>query len=410
MKTFDDIKQDMKREKNERFKNTTSTTHDCMIQECETIKQRKLSSFEPNFQVFIKDISKKYLCPYTIQDSKTQSQLYFRFKCKFAGKNKYSTNCQSFIYFKGKNDVISFSNANWNHNHSLDPYFIKSKVNTLTSIQKKEIKSLRNDGHSAGFCRRKLDLSILPNFLYESSRKVLSEKFENQIQNFIEHSIQYQDLFLIKNFWTENLFQGSVFISKRFINSPFSNDIILVDDTCCTNKFNFPIIVAVGIDENRISQLIAFGLINGKKTDDFDLFFNELAQHFSIRVFVCDRLKSQTKSIRNSQIVYCKLHIRRNILTHFNTTVLNSYDRLMNGEICKNDFLQVLDSISPKTIEGIMHLKYLKKDIDCYAPESLKNLILRDIRTTNSVESLFGRFKTLTDHQIILRIMYLLFL
>ena len=49
---------------------------------------------------------------------------------------------------------------------------------------------------------------------------------------------------------------------------------MIVDDTSCTNKFGFPIIAAIAFDENKASQLIALGVIQGKSIDDFDQFFS----------------------------------------------------------------------------------------------------------------------------------------
>lgn len=90
---------------------------------------------------------------------------------------------------------------------------------------------------------------------------------------------------------------GSTFISKRFVRCSFANDIVFVDDTSCTNKLWFPIIAAITFDENKASQLIALGLIQGKSIDDFDQFFCELSKKFSIKVFICNKLRAQTKSI-----------------------------------------------------------------------------------------------------------------
>lgn len=148
---------------------------------------------------------------------------------------------------------------------------------------------------------------------------------------------------------------GSTFILKRFVGCSFTNDIVVVDDTSCTSKFWFPIIGAIAFDDNKASELIAFELIQGKSIDDFIQFFCKLPKKFSIRVFVCDRLRARRKSILKyfkSHIFYYRLHIRRNITPNCN---------------------------------------------DGYAPEELIKLRLRSIRTSNGTES----YKTFTNHDIL---------
>ena len=63
--------------------------------------------------------------------------------------------------------------------------------------------------------------------------------------------------------------------------------------------------------------------------------------------------------------------------------------------------MNLLTAFKATSIEGQKHLKYLITDIDSYAPEELIKLRLRDIRTSSDVESFFGSYKNLTDHDIL---------
>ncbi len=85
-------------------------------------------------------------------------------------------------------------------------------------------------------------------------------------------------------------------------------------------------------DPNGRIQLVAFGYISGKDTDayvEFLTMFKELA--YSERkksminepignIIVCDRSKAQTKAVKRifteSKIIYCKVHILRNIRSY----------------------------------------------------------------------------------------------
>lgn len=97
-----------------------------------------------SFGQYIKDLAKANGCPFIVKDSKTKSQLYFKFVCKLSGtRNKYSLNSPSYIYFKERGSVISFERSCWYHNHCLDEFFINSQFNLL-----------RSEGLSSGYVRR----------------------------------------------------------------------------------------------------------------------------------------------------------------------------------------------------------------------------------------------------------------
>ena len=126
-------------------------------------------------------------------------------------------------------------------------------------------------------------------------------------------------------------------------------------------QIKYPIIVAIGLDENRISQLIGFGIIPRKSSDNFYLFFEQLSQKYSVRVFVCDRLRAQAKSIKkyfNSHLLYCKIHIRRNIISYLNSDLLESFNKLLIHVISKDEFLNILKKVKTETVEGQKQLKY----------------------------------------------------
>lgn len=65
---------------------------------------------------------------------------------------------------------------------------------------KTEISDLRIDGHSSGFVCRKLNLDVLPNFLYEASRSAFQEKYKHKIQNLIGNSEQQYKIVFLKAF------------------------------------------------------------------------------------------------------------------------------------------------------------------------------------------------------------------
>jgi hypothetical protein len=76
-----------------------------------------------------------------------------------------------------------------------------------------------------------------------------------------------------------------------------------MDDTSCTNRYGFPILVILGIDEYKVSQLIAFALIRDRTKEQIVDFLRWVRRHLSHvdegvpeqthRAFVVDRHESQ---------------------------------------------------------------------------------------------------------------------
>lgn len=51
------------------------------------------------------------------------------------------------------------------------------------------------------------------------------------------------------------------FFHQLFLDIVFFSEVLIINDTSGTNVFDLPLLLVVGIDENSLTQLIAFGLI-----------------------------------------------------------------------------------------------------------------------------------------------------
>jgi hypothetical protein len=52
-----------------------------------------------------------------------------------------------------------------------------------------------------------------------------------------------------------------------------------MDDTSCTNRYGFPILVILGTDEHKLSPLVAFALIHNRTIDAFVDFLSWVKQY-----------------------------------------------------------------------------------------------------------------------------------
>ena len=117
MKSMDDIIKDLEADDllvQQEITTEENITPEEIIQTCESIFQKDINTFKPSFGQYINDLAKANGCPFIFKDSKTKSQLYFKFVCKLSGtSNKYSNNCPSYICFKGRGSAISFERSCW---------------------------------------------------------------------------------------------------------------------------------------------------------------------------------------------------------------------------------------------------------------------------------------------------------
>lgn len=229
----------------------------------------------------------------------------------------------------------------------------------------------------------------------------------NEIELFIQNCENIKDIFHIVNHWkTEQLtnvtkYNGSTFISKRFYDLNIATDIVFMDDTCCVNYFDFPLICITFEDFNGVRQLLAFGFLPSKEEKDFNSFLYDIKNYISkpIRVFIVDRLKSQAKSIKNifinAEIVYCRVHLERNIRTTFGhySKIGSLIHQLFNGKITNEIYLNNLDELIDQIKKHKNALIRLREEFNSYCPSYLSQLRLRNNYTTNPQEGFFGNFK-----------------
>ena len=192
------------------------------------------------------------------------------------------------------------------------------------------------------------------------------------------------------------------------IDKPYANDICVIDDTMCTNRYKYPVILCLCYDENDKAQMVSIGILVGKTYNDFVDFLIILANHIKIRVFICcDRLKAQKDAIKNifseAKIVFCRIHILRNIRDNLgrSSIIYVETKRLFEGEIRTSDFVKILETEISKNTKGKKHLQLLLKHLKYYDPEIIKQYRLRNHFTSNLAEGIFGSVKNWLDNEIL---------
>lgn len=66
----------------------------------------------------------------------------------------------------------------------------------------------------------------------------------------------------------------SIYITHdRVAENDYTNDIINVDDTSCTNYYGLPLVALIFIDDNNRNQLLSFALISSREQISFENYF-----------------------------------------------------------------------------------------------------------------------------------------
>ena len=235
----------------------------------------------------------------------------------------------------------------------------------------------------------------------------MKKRQSSEIDELIQKSNLYNNEFYVLHHWRTDLitkvkkYNGSSFISKKFINWEIAHDICFMDDTCCINIFDFPLITITFEDFNEKRQILAFGFLAGRGEEYFVSFLNDVKEKLKkdIRIFIVDRWMGQKNAIsivfNNSTIVFCRIHLERNIRTTFGeySQVGSLLHQLFKGTISKDKYLNELQKLIDSSKKHKRALKTLYSDVDSYCPSKLNDLQLRKHTTTNAQEGLFGTLK-----------------
>ena len=321
----------------------------------------------------IKDESIKYICPYSCIDSnfnKNDRNIYYmKFVCKF--HTQRLGNCKSSFLLRIKDNVIiTFTFLCHYHNHKINNYSIGSKVPLLTSQQ---IEKMQNDaeiGMPTSLIRRFHAPDITSNQMYNIIRKHKNMRFENEIQHLYQYTQSLKNKYDI--IWkndSENKFKSLLMINARIRDRPYSRNIVVIDDTECTNRFNYPLLPFLVFDEHNKVQMLAISIIINKEKKSFiDILQSLKLAISSIRIFIVDRLKAQVEAIKHvypeSFWVFCHVHIGRNIESKFgrNTFVASLFWNFVRKKISEEEYVNELKKLLCNT--DSRHVQNLLDEID----------------------------------------------
>ena len=343
----------------------------------------------------------------------TKNGIIWLFECSFGGrtrstiknskKTKFKCNASFKVRVYGGRGY--FTEENFTHTHSTDEEFLKAWTKPdSTTIEK--IHEMTENGETCPTIRKKLELTIPTQVFYDIRRPIIKKsKTLNQdiLDELFSGPFGARWLIIKHHIEQTNELESISFISKRFLKTPIALDVVQMDDIQCVTNDNNTIINLCIKDANNVCQIIAFAITNSRKEQDFERFLNDIKEHHGEpRVFVVDRCGQQFDAIKQtteSKIVFCKVHIRRNIQEMFGVNiVVRSFDQLIKRQINDEEFIAILKEESDKRDEvSKKRISNLIDDMIYFSPSKISSLRLRDQYTTNVVEGYHGTLRYMLE-------------
>jgi len=330
-----------------------------------------------------------------------ESRLSQKYAC---GLSKSIYNCKSFIKYSVENNIVRFMKANWIHTHDIRQYQSNHRF-ALTQSQIKSIEEATRIGMTSGQIRIKDNLFIPSEVLYEIRRPILKnfkieeiERMLKRVKSFSDYDVQVQTSL-------ENRLRNLYCFNLKVIRNLYSQDIAILDDTSCTNLFGMPIIVSFTMDENGLTQITGFGLLENHEKSSFISYLLALKSIMgsNIRLFIVDRHIAQLFAIKETypeaKIIFCYIHIKRNLIHALGLKhdVIKLFDEMIHNTSNEDAFIEQLletkNNLKENNIKGEKVLLDLLNNQDYWIPSKINSYKHCGNTTTNRAEGFFGILK-----------------
>lgn len=246
-------------------------------------------------------LTRHYKIPFSADH--TESDLMCAtYTCTFGGRcrsimNQTSnTGCEAVLYFsKEIFDDIQMFTFEPMKSFLLTPNFVESHRNCLNQKQIEEIVYQTKVGVLSGRIRTNTQSSFVGSqIFYNIRRNVINEMKTENLQELIpilEDNNRYSTILHL-----HNAILSSLSVLHNEINSQSSaTDNCIINDTCMTNIYGFPLEVIICVDQESHTQIISYGFLENKTTQSFIDFFQDflILGGKEMRVIMVDRLKAQ---------------------------------------------------------------------------------------------------------------------
>ena len=353
----------------------------------------------------IQEISNLYNCPF-ISLSTGPSRVTQIYCCRHR-KTIYQCTATVKFTFDSNTCICHLESLDPKHTHHIGQVVTHRIRNSLTNQQRDKIRNATKQGISAAKIRLDNKLTCSKDVLYGARRFELKEIRNKEIENLLfemSNSNNWSNQILLDE---DNRFSGAYVFHDPILNCNYANDLCVVDDTSCTNYFGMPLLVMISEDQNAHNQVLSFAIMQSRIKNQFIDYFQHVKDRIGeIRLFICDRNITQISALNevwpNCLIIYCAIHIGRNIKDKVGLEMYHLYEKMRSLEITEDEFIRacekhIKDNSQKKSAR---FLNKLLREKDHWLPSSISRYIHCSNDTSNRVEGFFGSLKTLMEHKL----------
>ena len=330
-----------------------------------------------------------------------------QFACQFHNSNYQCKALVSYYYDKETNTIFLEEMCN-QHTHPISEILPTKSRNTLTYLQRSRIQIATQEGFKATTIKRKENLVCSKDVLYASRRRILKELREDEIKILLAIMCDY-------NNWTNGIFidETNKFVCcfslhNHMLNCPYARDIVIIDDTSCTNFYGKPLITMIVEDENGKNQVLSFGIMEDRCKNSFRIYFSNVKKLIGdIEVFVTDRNFTQIDAVcelwPNAIIIYCTRHIGKNIKDKVSKEMYEEFQKMLHNKKTEEELLKDFRDyiVAHQDTQASNVLQGLLDSTEHWLSSITSKYMHRGNSTSNRVEGFFGSFKNFTDHDIL---------
>ena len=203
-------------------------------------------------------------------------------------------------YYSFNSDSSEFNHSN----HPVDKRFIQAHRNCLSESQINDIQSQTQLGALSGRIRTNVQAECGSDIFYNIRRKVLHNQKNEDLDKLIQ-MLQEGEEKTIKVNMPNDMLERITVIYNETLNSNYSHDIVVIDDTAMTNLYGLPFETMVVIDQEDHTQLLSYSILPNKSSTSFLNFFNDYIElgGFQFRIIVVDHLQAQIKALEKALLI-----------------------------------------------------------------------------------------------------------
>jgi hypothetical protein len=333
--------------------------------------------------------------------ARTTGRTYCHFYCRVQG-------CPALFSIRIHNGLMSISHEAFEHDHLIAEMSIE-RARLLSARQTETIHGITQTGGSADQCRMVVGYSVKPQTLGNARRPILKKGRLEQASQLYQLLQTWEDMDCQMRCDEENVCEGCYFFQKLLRDTLMVKDTLIIDDTACTNYFDFPLLLILALDEHAISQLVAFAFIKNRTEESYKAFFNWVAKRIGAdestaespipRSLVVDRSQSQCNALEtvfpHSHIIFCVKHLAANISRKLGdkSPVFQNFWPMIFGTISEEEYVSLIQQeLSKKPAQKTE--KFLGKLLsmrESYFPSFTRYYSTE--RTSQRVEGFFGHLK-----------------